>query len=133
MRKMLEFALIVSMLIVTLWLVASADSTRCTECGMMVDMNSRFTAKLAQRDAVIYFCDIGDLLTYLKRKKFDGSGAEVRDFGTGKWVDARKAFYVQSEKRFKTPMGWGIAAFEGKDQGVLEKVLDFEEMKKALR
>ncbi len=36
----------------------------------------------------------------------------VKDYGSGEWVEGKKAFYVLN-KGFKTPMSWGIAAFAG--------------------
>jgi nitrous oxide reductase accessory protein NosL len=88
------------------------ETLRCAECGMMVDLNSMFAAKIIQGDRTLYFCDLGDLLVYLNKKKLNDAPAEVRDYASGDWIDARKAVYVASENKFKTPMGWGIAAFK---------------------
>lgn len=109
-----------------------AKETRCTECGMMVKMDSKFTSKITQGDTPLYFCDIGDLFTYLKRKKVQDGRIEVRDHTSGEWIDARKAFYVKSGKKFDTPMGWGIAAFKDKDAASQSgSAMDFETTAKA--
>ncbi len=111
-----------------------AGTVHCTECGMMVDMNSKFTAKIVQGDMARYFCDIGDLFSYLKRKGAKDGRAEVRDYVTGEWLDANKAFYVHAEKKFKTPMGWGIAAFQDRKLAAASgSVMDFDGMAHALR
>ena len=66
----------------------------------------------------LYFCDIGDLLTYLNKKKQPGITAEVKDYPIPRtWIDAGKAVFVQAPKKFNSPMGWGIAAFKDKKDG----------------
>lgn len=109
-----------------------ANETRCTECGMMVKMDSKFTSKITQGDTPLYFCDIGDLFTYLKKKNVQDAKIEVKDYTSGEWIDARKAYYVNSAKKFDTPMGWGIAAFKDKNEASQSgSVMDFESTAKA--
>lgn len=111
-----------------------AETIHCTECGMMVDMNSKFTARIVQGDTARYFCDIGDLFSYLKRTGAKDGRAEVKDYVTGEWIDANEAFYVHAEKKFKTPMGWGIAAFRDKKIAAESgSVVDFDGMAQALK
>lgn len=106
---------------------ASAAAIRCTECGMMVMMDSKFASKITQVDTQLYFCDIGDLFTYLKKKNAQDARIEVKDYTSGEWIDARRAFYVNSVKKFNTPMGWGIAAFKDKNEASQSDiVMDFE-------
>jgi nitrous oxide reductase accessory protein NosL len=113
---------------------ALAEEIRCTECGMRVMMDSKFTSKISQGETTLFFCDIGDLFTYLKKKKMQEAGAEVRDFATGDWIDARKAYYVNSSKKFRTPMGWGIAAFKNKVEAAKAgNIMDFEGVANALK
>ncbi len=114
MAKILGTLLITVILIAGCSLSATAGNIKCTECGMFVDMNSKFTSKIVQGDTTSYFCDIGDLFSYLKRKGLNDVAAQVKDYNTGEWIDAKKAFYVHSRKKFMTPMGWGIAAFKDK-------------------
>jgi len=113
---------------------AHAGDTTCAECGMMVKMDSPFTAKITQGDTMLYFCDIGDLFAYLRKKNLNNARAEVRDYPTGAWVDARKANYVHAEKKFRTPMGWGIAAFKNADEASQSgTMMDFDTMTKTLK
>ena len=114
--------------------VSATDAIKCTECGMMVDVNSKFTSKIVQADKTLYFCDIGDLFSYLKRTKQNGFNIEVKDYKSGEWIDARTASYVRAEKKFRTPMGWGIASFKDqKDAAEFGVATDFDSMAKALK
>jgi len=113
---------------------ALAAETRCTECGMMVQMDSKFTSRITQGETTLYFCDIGDLFSYLKKKNRKEAGAQVKDFTTGEWLDARKAYYVNSGKKFRTPMGWGIAAFKDKNEASKAgTIMDFDGAANALK
>jgi copper chaperone NosL len=113
---------------------ALAADIRCTECGMMVKMDSKFTSKITQGETTLYFCDIGDLFTYLKKNNMKEAGAEVKDYTTGEWIAARKAYYVNSSKKFRTPMGWGIAAFKDKNEASKAgNSLDFDGTANALK
>ncbi len=137
MTRALRTLLIIFMLIILITVCSFpsfAETIHCAECGMMVDMNSKFTAKIVQGDTARYFCDIGDLFSYLRRKGVKDGRAEVRDYVTGEWLDANKAFYVHAEKKFKTPMGWGIAAFQDRKLAAESgSVVDFDGMTQALR
>jgi len=113
---------------------ALAAETRCTECGMMVQMDSKFTSRITQGETTLYFCDIGDLFSYLKKKNGKEAGAQVKDYTTGEWLDARKAYYVNSGKKFRTPMGWGIAAFKDKNEASKAgNIMDFDGTANALK
>jgi nitrous oxide reductase accessory protein NosL len=123
-------------LVLTLLLLspAYAEAIRCAECGMMVDTASKFSARTTQGDKTLFFCDIGDLFAYLKKHNVKDALTEVKDFTSGTWLDARKAFYVHAEKKFSTPMGWGIAAFIDKDEAAKFGIaMDFETIAKALK
>jgi len=93
--------------------VVVPEDTPCAECGMICRVDSPFTSRMDKADGGrLFFCDTGDLLTFLKAR--GGKGAEnawVRDYGSGVWIPAWKAYYVQDPKAFRTPMRWGIAAF----------------------
>ncbi len=111
-----------------------AETVKCTECGMMCDVAAKFTSRIVQGDKTLYFCDVGDLFSYLKRKKPVATRVEVKDYDTGEWIDARKAYYVHSDKKFKTPMGWGIASFRDKNKASgYGTAMDFEGTAKALK
>jgi len=132
MKKRLLIIGIAIALIVIVLSPVHAKETRCTECGMVVMMDSKFTSKITRGDTPLYFCDIGDLFTYLKKKNVQDAGIEVKDYTSGEWIDARKAFYVKSVKKFDSPMGWGIAAFKDKNEASQSGgAMDFENTAKA--
>lgn len=134
MKNRLSFIGIAIALILLSLSPVHAKDTRCAECGMMVMMDSKFTSKITQADTTLYFCDIGDLFMYLKKKNMKDAGAEVKDHTSGEWIDARKAYYVNSSKKFSTPMGWGTAAFKDKNEASkFGNVMDFDETAKALK
>ena len=113
---------------------AAADSVKCTECGMACDVAGKFTSRIIQGDKTLYFCDIGDLFSYLNEKKPSVTRVEVKDYPTGEWMDAQKAYYVHSEKIFKTPMGWSIAPFRDKNKASeFGAAMDFEAAAKSLK
>ena len=56
-------ALTISLITFSFTIVSAADTIKCTECGMMVDVNSKFASKIVQADGTLYFCDIGDLFS----------------------------------------------------------------------
>ncbi len=127
MTKILRTLLITLIMTAVCSLSALAVNIKCTECGMFVDMTSKFTSKIVQSDTTFYFCDIGDLFSYMKRKGLNDVAAQVKDYNTSEWIDAKQAYYVHSEKKFMTPMGWSIAAF--KDEISASKfgsVMDFK-------
>jgi copper chaperone NosL len=129
-----KFFLIAALLISALATPVPADTVKCSECGMTCDVAAKFTSRITQGDQTLYFCDIGDLFSYIKRKKLNDAGMEVKDYVTGAWMDAHKAYYVHSEKKFKTPMGWGIASFKDKEEASkFGTLLDFDGTAKALK
>jgi nitrous oxide reductase accessory protein NosL len=126
MKKIVQLSLILLLALGAWSLAVSAGTVSCTECGMIVDLNSKFTAKILHGENPLYFCDIGDLFSYVKRKGLNNGTAQVRDYPSGEWIDADKASYVRAEKKFRTPMGWGIAAFKEKNRAAESgAVMDF--------
>jgi nitrous oxide reductase accessory protein NosL len=101
---------------------------------MRADESAPFTAKTEAGKEALYFCDIGDLLIYLKEKKAGRSLARVKDYLSGEWIEAAKAYYVTAPQRFTTPMGWSIAAFrDRKDAEGYGAPVDFESVLKGLK
>jgi nitrous oxide reductase accessory protein NosL len=134
MRKHLFFALYTALLIFLCSFPAAAETITCAECGMTSDLGSKFTSRIVQGEKPLYFCDIGDLFTYLIGKKPQKVRAEVKDYKTGEWLDAHQAFYVHADKKFKSPMGWGIAAFKDrKDASEYGGTMDFDGALKAVQ
>lgn len=134
MKKYLILFLYSASFLLVLSLPAFAETITCAECGMTSDAGSKYTAKIAQADKTLYFCDIGDLLTYLNKKKLQRAAAGVKDFSTGEWLEAQKAYYVHDGKKFSSPMGWGFASFkEKKEASAYGPVMDFDGALKAVR
>jgi len=134
MMRMVRTSLVIVLLLAACSFALAAETIKCTECGMIVDVNSPFTSKIVQGDTTRYFCDIGDLFSYLNRKGLNNAGAMVRDFTTGEWIDANTASYVRAEKKFRTPMGWGIAAFKDRGRaGESGSAMDFDAMAKTVK
>jgi nitrous oxide reductase accessory protein NosL len=134
MRMRLRTPIITLVLILLILSTAFAADIRCAECGMRVDVASKFSARTTQGDTMLFFCDIGDLFAYLKKHNVNDARIEVKDFAGGAWLDARKAFYVRAEQKFSTPMGWGIAAFISRDDAAkFGSAMDFDAAAKALK
>ncbi len=115
-------------------LSASAEMIQCAQCGMGVDLDSKFTSRIVQPKQTRHFCDIGDLFAYLKTNPSAAAEAQVRDYRSGEWVNAQQAYYVNSAKKFQTPMGWGIAAFKNKPETAeFGNALNFNDMTKSLK
>jgi hypothetical protein len=111
-----------------------AQDARCAACGMKVDLESRFASKIVQGEKTLLFCDVGDLLGFLDGKSALSAAARVRDHGTGEWIRAEDAFYVRSEKAFRTPMRWSIAAFENRQDAAAHGApMDLASALKAVR
>lgn len=104
----------------------------CAECGMSLEVTGRFTARLVSGADTRYFCDIGDLVAYLERKRPREGVADVRDYPTGEWVAATDAVFVIDKQAYATPMGWGIAAFRDRESAPA-RALDFAALRQALR
>lgn len=112
----------------------AAGMHTCAVCGMMADEAAPFTAKIEAGKEALYFCDIGDLLIYLKEKKAGRSLARVKDYPSRGWIEAAKAYYVTAPQRFTTPMGWSIAAFrDRKDAEGYGAPVDLESILKGLK
>jgi hypothetical protein len=91
---------------------AAGETASCTECGMTAKVEGRYTARIGEGKSALFFCDIGDLVAYIRRTKPKTVPAfQVHDFPSGAWTDGAKARYVRDKSRYQTPMGWGIAAF----------------------
>jgi hypothetical protein len=76
--------------------------------------DSTFSSKIVVGDYTLYFCDIGDLLVYLRERKTGSTNARVKDYRSGDWIEVAKEFSVHEPRRFMTPMGWGVDLFKDK-------------------
>ncbi len=92
------------------------EGARCAECGMAVDKSSKFSSEVETEDGKkLFFCDIGDMLVHFKSSKNKIKNVYVKDYTKGDWTDGRKTYYVLNRK-FSTPMSWGIAAFDSESE-----------------
>lgn len=86
----------------------------CTECGMIIS-DARFAASYTTTDGQVrVFDDIGDMLLHMGKKQEDVHIYWVHDFHSEAWINAQKATFVLNTD-LATPMGWGLAAFDGGD------------------
>jgi nitrous oxide reductase accessory protein NosL len=134
MKRLVKIFFPVLAIIAFCSLSASAEMIQCAHCGMGGDLGSKFTSRTVQAKQTRHFCDIGDLFSYLKEKPAAAAEAQVKDYRSGEWINAQQAYYVQSAKKFQTPMGWGIAAFKAKPEPAEFGIaLDFNGMMKSLK
>jgi len=134
MKRFIKMFFPVLALVACCSLSASAEMVSCAQCGMGADLSSKFTSRLVQAKQTLHFCDIGDLFAYLKANPAAAAEAQVKDYKSGEWVNAQQAYYVQSAKKFQTPMGWSIAAFKAKPESAeFGNALDFNGMMKSLK
>jgi len=134
MKKSIGIFLWGFVLVIAVSGMAAAETITCTQCGMVSDAGSKFTARMVQDGKDLFFCDIGDLLVYMSKKNVQSLQVQVRDYPTGNWIDAHRSFYVQSTRKFNSPMGWDIAAFRNKQEAAGRgAVMDFEAAMKAVQ
>lgn len=85
----------------------------CERCKMIIS-DKRFAAQyITEKGESKKFDDIGCMIDDLKEAGERGGSllaVYIADFGTGEWLDAGKAFYLENGE-FKSPMGYNIAAF----------------------
>ncbi len=109
------------------------EAVRCATCGMAVDLQARSTCRIGRDEKALVFCEVGDLLVHLNERPASPA-AEVKDHRTGEWLPAEKAFYVRSEKAFRTPMGWSIVAFGSREEAAaFGEPMDLEAARRAVR
>ena len=85
----------------------------CERCKMIIS-DKRFAAQyITSSGESKKFDDIGCMIDDLKEAGERGVSplaVYTADFGTGEWLDAGKAFYLENSE-LKSPMGYNIAAF----------------------
>jgi copper chaperone NosL len=99
------------------------DRQTCERCRMVLSDRkhaAEIRAESAQgRSKVHFFDDIGCAVIWLQDKPFrtaPGTQIWVTDWRTGKWIDARKAYYVPGQV---TPMDYGLGAQSEPQPGAL--------------
>jgi copper chaperone NosL len=89
----------------------------CERCKMIISEKNFATQYVLNGGKAKKFDDVGCMLEYLRENPGDREdilGAYVRDYDSGGWIDARKAYYFQGGD-IKSPMGFGIAAFSSEE------------------
>lgn len=109
------------------------DGLKCHLCGMKVNPSSPYSAQAVQNGEMLPFCDIGDMLYFYNKQEVKPSELYVRNMSDNGWIAAEKALYVK-DKRFETPMDWGIAAFSDREEAEkFGEPMDFSEALNAVK
>ncbi len=99
---------------------------RCVVCGMDVNMMPKFTSQLKLKDGKhVYTESPKHAIQYFLKNKDKVSQIWVKDFSTGKWIDAKRAYYVAVDEG---PMGPDLVAFRS-----MVKAKKFAKGKKVFR
>ena len=105
------------------------DRDMCVRCVMVVSDRQNTIQVRDPKGKVYMFDDIGCMVLWFKENKIpweDKATVWVNDVETGKWVDARTAYY---DTRNITPMGYGFSAHKDK-KGIKnnQEIIDFKEV-----
>lgn len=84
----------------------------CTQCGMSIVDRFHAAEIINSKTRKVYkFGDIGDAVVWAKHNHTSAwlkeSKIWVTDSKTGKWLNARKAYWIKGQT---TPMGYGLGA-----------------------
>ena len=107
------------------------DRDMCERCKMAVS-ERRYAVQVVdpQSHRHYRFDDIGCAILWFKEERVpwaDKAIIWVKDGATGRWIDARKAWYSTDKI---TPMGYGFTAFADKKAAGDGEVVDFEQMRR---
>ncbi|XOB61161.1 nitrous oxide reductase accessory protein NosL [Campylobacterota bacterium DY0563] len=108
------------------------DRDMCDRCKMVISERKHGVQVINKRNNKVYkFDDIGCAISWFKEEKIDWKDESkiwITDVDTGKWINARTAFY---DTMTRTPMSYGFAAHETKESIEKEvEIIDFIEMSK---
>jgi len=110
------------------------DRDMCERCKMVVSERHHAVQVINVENRRSYmFDDIGCVVLWFDDEKITWASKAkiwITDVTTGKWIDARKAFYDTNNI---TPMAYGLAAHKSKEsikEG--EEIVNFEEMSKRI-
>ena len=86
------------------------DTYQCAQCKMPLKTRTYAAEAVMPDGKTWFFDDVGCLALWLADKPFASQTVLwVYSGDTGRWIDARAAWYTQMEN---TPMGYGFAAYE---------------------
>ena len=98
------------------------DRDDCVVCRMGLT-DQKYSAQAINRfGEVFWYDDLGCLVEHTKMKEWKTWGGDsakiyIGNCETGKWIDARKAWYRFGDK---TPMGYGYGALEEKTDSLFD-------------
>jgi len=105
------------------------DRDTCVRCSMAIsDRQYAVQVRGGPKKQVFKFDDIGCAVHWLKDQPWGNDTAMeiwVADYRSGKWLDARAAYYVTGKR---TPMGYGYGATDE----ALAGSIGFDEARKQL-
>jgi len=111
------------------------DRDMCARCVMVVSDRHNTTQVINPETGKSYmFDDIGCMVLWFRDEHIkwkDKAIIWITDKKTGKWIDAKKAFY---DTENVTPMGYGFCAYKSKDsikKG--QEIIDFNEVVKRVK
>ena len=111
------------------------DRDMCTRCAMVVSDRDNTTQVINPANGKVYmFDDIGCMVLWFDNEKIpwkDKAVIWITDAKTGKWIDARTAYY---DTENITPMAYGFSAHKSKDDIAKDQeIVDFNEVVKRVR
>jgi len=111
------------------------DRDMCSRCAMVVSDRKNTTQVINPENGKVYmFDDIGCMVLWFENEKIpwkDKAVIWITDASTGKWIDARKAFY---DTENITPMAYGFCAHKSKDTIAKDQeIIDYDEVAKRVK
>ena len=108
------------------------DRDMCARCVMVVsDRHNTAQVRNPKTGKIYMFDDIGCTILWFEEEKIqwkDKAIIWITDVNTGKWIDARTAFY---DTENITPMAYGFSAHKTKDTiKQNQEIIDFAEVSK---
>ncbi len=109
------------------------DRDMCERCKMAVSDRSYAVQVVDPKTHKHYkFDDIGCAVLWFKEEGIDWGDKAiiwVKDGKTGKWIDARRAWYSTDKV---TPMGFGFTAYANKNDAGDKEIIDFKEVERRI-
>ncbi len=94
-----------------------------TQCGMVIDSIKYVSEVISPIGKTWFFHDHGNMIKWLEARDFkDRATIWVHSIDTGRWIDAKEAYYTRDEN---TPMHYGFGAYENKR----DNTISFDKMR----
>jgi copper chaperone NosL len=88
---------------------------QCDRCRMIISEERHAAALVDTKGTATLFDDTGEMIASVQQESLGERRAWVHDYESKAWVDATRAFYVDSHM-LVTPMGTSIVAFADRQQ-----------------